>query len=490
MKNVIIVVFVGFFSGIGGAFTYQQLFFAENNINTPTDFYLKPKKKKSDVKWAYNAYVENGYQEKKSYDKTFVGDDFAEASIKSTPSVVYIKTIAENEYSGSSWLELFFEGRTNQQVSSGSGVIYTRDGYIITNNHVIDNATQIEVMHNRRTYQAKVIGTDPSTDLAVLKIDDEELPSISVGNSRNLKVGEWVLAVGNPFNLNSTVTAGIVSAKGREINILQSKFPIESFIQTDAAINPGNSGGALVDRNGDLVGINTAILSRTGSYAGYGFAVPVDIVTKVADDIIEYGEVQKAFFGAEVVDINSEIADQLNTKELNGVVISYLQRYGAAEKSGLQKGDIILKIDQENVQSRSDFEELISYHSPGDVINVVYKRNNKLGTIKLELTNREGTTSLITRDVYMSERLGAELESVSKVESDLLGIDGGVKINKVNKGLIRRLGIEEGFVVTAINQYPVNSPKEVEEILTKIRGRVRVEGVNSKGVRGYYSFHF
>ncbi|WPP50516.1 trypsin-like peptidase domain-containing protein [Catalinimonas niigatensis] len=487
MKNVIIVVFVGFFSGISGAFTYHQLFFPEKTINQPIEFPIEPKKKASDVKMAFNTLNDAS---EAPVSANLIGEDFAEASSKSTPSVVYVKTISESEYNGSSWMELFFEGRTNQQVSSGSGVIYTQDGFIITNNHVIDNATLIEVIHNKRTYSAEVVGTDPSTDLAVLKITGENMPAISLGNSRNLRVGEWVLAVGNPFNLNSTVTAGIVSAKGREINILQSKFPIESFIQTDAAINPGNSGGALVDRNGDLVGINTAILSRTGSYAGYGFAVPVDIVRKVVDDIIEYGEVQKAFFGADVVDVNGEIAEQLNTNELNGVVLSYLQRNGAAEKAGLQKGDIILKIENEPVHSRSDFEELISYRSPGDNINVVYKRKNKLNSVNLELTNREGTVSLTTRAIYASEKLGAEMESISKVEADIMDIEGGVKINKVKNGLIRRLGIEEGFVVTAINKYPVNTPQECEEILTKIRGRVRIEGVNKKGVRGYYSFHF
>jgi len=486
MKNVIIVVFVGFFSGIAGAFTYQQLSFTDNETSTTVNFSGQANASLPDLQFATHEKEE----ETSTKSKYAIGEDFAEASAKSTPSVVYIKTIAENEYSGSSWLELFFEGRTNQQVSSGSGVIYSRDGFIITNNHVIDNATRIEVIHNRRTYAAQVVGTDPSTDLAVLKVEADDLPSISLGNSRNLKVGEWVLAVGNPFNLNSTVTAGIVSAKGREINILQSKFPIESFIQTDAAINPGNSGGALVDRSGSLVGINTAILSRTGSYAGYGFAVPVDIVRKVVDDIIEYGEVQKAFFGADVVDVDAEIAQQLNTKDVNGVAISYLQRYGAAEKAGLQKGDIILKINQETVESRSDFEELISYHSPGDKIDVVYKRDNKIKQLNLQLTNREGTTTLITRDVYQSERLGAELENVSKVEADLLGIESGIKINKVNNGLIRRLGIDEGFVITAINKYAVNSPKEVEDILTRIRGRVRIEGVNKKGVKGYYSYHF
>lgn len=485
MKNILIVMFVGFFSGISGAFTYHHFLVRETEalqrVLAPPS---QSESKKSDLQLAR-------YSDESSAAKSMlISEDFAEASARSTPSVVYIKTILENEYRGSSWLELFFEGRTNQQVSSGSGVIYSRDGYIVTNNHVIDDATRIEVIHNKRTYDAQVIGTDPSTDLAVLKIDDENMPAITLGNSRDLQVGEWVLAVGNPFNLTSTVTAGIVSAKGREINILKSNFPIESFIQTDAAINPGNSGGALVDRNGYLVGINTAILSRTGSYAGYGFAVPADIVRKVVDDIIQYGEVQKAFFGAEVVDLNNDIASQLKVNDLNGVVISYLQRNGAAENAGLQKGDVIIRIDQQLVDSRSDFEELISYHSPGDYVNVVYRRDNKMKNVSLQLTNREGTTSLITRDVYDSEKLGAALESVSRVEAELLDIGGGVKISNVKGGLIQRLGIEEGFVVTSINQRPIDNPKEMEEILTRIRGRVRIEGVSKEGVKGYYSYYF
>ena len=494
MKNILIVMFVGFFSGISGAYAYHH-FWVSPDIED-TLFLSSSSGTKRDLKLAryYSSQYapeDYGYEYRAAPNSPrLAGEDFAEASAKSTPSVVYIKTILESEYSGSSWLELFFEGRTSQRVSSGSGVIYSRDGYIVTNNHVIDNASRIEIIHNKRTFEAQVVGTDPSTDLAVLKIDNENMPAISLGSSRDLQVGEWVLAVGNPFNLTSTVTAGIVSAKGREINILKSNFPIESFIQTDAAINPGNSGGALVNREGDLVGINTAILSKTGSYAGYGFAVPADIVRKVVDDIIRYGEVQKAFLGADVIDPNDEIADQLKIDELNGVVISYLQRNGAAEKAGLQKGDIILKIDQEPVDSRSDFEELISYRSPGDYINVVYKRDNKLANVKLQLTNREGTTSLIIREVYESDKLGASLEAVSQVEADLLDIREGVKITNVKGGLIKRLGIDEGFVVTSINQRPISSPEELEEILTRVRGRVRIEGVNSQGVKGYYSYYF
>ncbi|MGB3586920.1 MAG: trypsin-like peptidase domain-containing protein [Tunicatimonas sp.] len=418
-----------------------------------------------------------------------VNEDFALASANSTPSVVYIKTVSER-YSRSSWLELFFEGRSSQQVSSGSGVIYTNNGYIVTNNHVIDHADKIEVIHGKYTYSAQVVGIDPSTDLAVLKVEADNLPEVALGNSRKLQVGEWVLAVGNPFNLTSTVTAGIVSAKGRQINILRSNFPIESFIQTDAAINPGNSGGALVDKTGALVGINTAILSKTGSYAGYGFAVPVDIVRKVVDDIIAYGEVQKAFFGADVVDLTPKRAEELKTKDLSGVVLDYLQRNGSAERASLQKGDIIKELDGELINSRSDFEELISYYSPGDEIDVTYSREGKLYQAGLTLTNREGTTSLIERQLFQSSALGADLETVSQVEADLLKIPSGVKVLTVKGGLMQRLGVDEGFIVTSINGRSIQSPSELEEILTRIRGKVRIEGVNQRGMKGYYSFYF
>ncbi|MEQ9305937.1 MAG: trypsin-like peptidase domain-containing protein, partial [Marinoscillum sp.] len=230
--------------------------------------------------------------------------DFVLASERTQSSVVFIQTLSEYEYRTGSWLDWFFEPRSSQQISSGSGVILSEDGYIVTNNHVIENADRIKVVHGKKTYDAKMIGKDPSTDLAVLKIEMNDLPAIQFANSDDVSVGQWVLAVGNPFNLTSTVTAGIVSAKGRNINILKDKFPIESFIQTDAAINPGNSGGALVNTQGALIGINTAILSRTGTYSGYGFAVPSNIVRKVFDDVRKYGEVQKAFTGAEFIDIN------------------------------------------------------------------------------------------------------------------------------------------------------------------------------------------
>ena len=480
MKNVVATILISFASGLGGAWVHQQ-YLAEPVV--PASFQVSESSATAPSPVHLARYHEPV--------ASAMNEDFAVASANSTPSVVYIKTVSSRDYDRMSWLEMFFEERSSsQQVSSGSGVIFTQDGYIVTNNHVLDKADQIEVIHGKRTYEATVVGTDPSTDLAVLKVEATDLPAITLGRSRNVQVGEWVLAVGNPFNLTSTVTAGIVSAKGREINILQSNFPIESFIQTDAAINPGNSGGALVDRSGALVGINTAILSRTGSYAGYGFAVPVDIVKKVVEDIIEYGEVQKAFFGAQVVDVTPRLAKQLKIDDLSGVAVRSLQPDGSAERAGLQAGDVIVKINDQSVDSRSDFEELISYYSPGDALTVTYRRDQQMGTASLTLTNREGTTELLRRTIYASEPLGADLEAVSKVEANLLKIPSGVRINQVNDGFLKRLGVEQGFVITHINQRSIDSPEQVENILTRIRGKVRIEGVNQRGVKGYYSYYF
>ncbi|MCL4169710.1 UNVERIFIED_CONTAM: hypothetical protein GTU68_029046, partial [Idotea baltica] len=341
-----------------------------------------------------------------------------------------------------------------------------------------------------KAYDASLVGADPSSDLAVLKVETAGIPAIKFGSSKNVSVGEWVIAVGNPFNLTSTVTAGIVSAKGRELNITKSIFPIESFIQTDAAINPGNSGGALVNLDGALIGINTAILSKTGSYAGYGFAVPSDIVKKVVNDLIEYGEVQKAFFGAEVLDIDSEIAAKLETDDYSGVVASYVQEDGAAAKLGLRKGDIILRIDNESINSRSQFEEILSYHSPGDRIEVMYKRNQKITQKSMVLTNREGTTELLKREIYTSRTLGADLEKVSKVERNLLNIEDGVRVIKVRSGLISQMDIDEGFIITHINKVAIEDPETLTDILTKIRGRVYLEGVNKRGRKEIFRYYF
>ncbi|MBV6640333.1 MAG: trypsin-like peptidase domain-containing protein [Cyclobacteriaceae bacterium] len=388
-------------------------------------------------------------------------------------------------------MDWFFEPRTSQQIGSGSGVILSQDGYIVTNNHVIDDADVIKVTHNKKSYDAQLIGVDPSTDLAVIKIEGKNLPAVNIGKSDQVKVGEWVLAVGNPFNLTSTVTAGIVSAKGRNINILRDKFPIESFIQTDAAINPGNSGGALVNQKGELIGINTAILSKTGSYTGYGFAVPSNIVKKVYNDIVKYGEVQKAFIGAEYVDIDSDMANKMQLTNLNGVIVANVQKQGAAAKAGLEKGDVLRMVNGTQIISKAYLEEYIGNLYPGDELTIVLQREGKEITKNITLTNREGTTGIIVRNLVTSEYLAATFENVSKVERDLIGINNGVKVVDYNaKGFFAGLGIPEGFIITNINNTAIENPKELIDILEKIRGRVIISGIDKRGRKVYYPYYF
>ncbi|MCC5928825.1 MAG: trypsin-like peptidase domain-containing protein [Cyclobacteriaceae bacterium] len=483
LKHAVTII-LAFVSGVAGAALYQWYGQkAEKNGTSP--FFTHYDERPYDGAFRY---TEN-YEKDEVQEGHETAMDFVFASKVSTPSVVYLKTMLRVPQA-STWMEWFFGNQGAQAISSGSGVIYSSDGYIITNNHVIESAEDIEVVIQKRTFKASVVGTDPSSDLAVLKIEAQGLPFIRFTSSQEVQVGERVLAVGNPFNLTSTVTAGIVSAKGRELNILRSVFPIESFIQTDAAINPGNSGGALVNMRGELVGINTAILSKTGSYAGYGFAVPSDIVKKVVDDLINFGEVQKAFFGAEVLDINSDIAEKLKLNSYDGVVVGYVQESGGASRAGIEKSDIILKINGQNVNSRSEFEEILSYHSPGDQINVVFRRNQKTISSKVVLTNREGTTEILQREIYTSRVLGADLERVSKVERDLYGIEHGVRIVKVRSGFIRQLRLEEGFIVAYINKIPIKDAETLNDILEKIRGRVVIEGVNRRGKWEQHRYYF
>ncbi len=408
--------------------------------------------------------------------------DFSQAAAKATPSVVYINSISQSGASYSYWDLLFGGSGSQTQVSSGSGVIFTQDGYIVTNNHVVEAAEKIQVIYNKKSYDAELIGTDPSTDLAVLKIKETNLPAITLGNSKTLAVGEWVVAVGNPFSLSSTVTVGIVSAKGRRINIVEDKFPIESFIQTDAAINPGNSGGALVNKNGDLVGINTAILSRTGSYTGYAFAVPVDIAKKVVEDLIKYGLPQKAFFGANILEYDFENAKKfdldVNVKEFRGVLLGEITRGGAAAAVGLQEGDIITKLNNVEINSKSAFDEEISYHYPGDKISFSYVRDGKTINTTITLFNKNGDTNLVKRKIFNDASLGANLEAV----------DYGVKINKIRDGIFKRLGLPENYTIVYINRQRINDPQDVIEFFNKFKGRVYLTGFNSSRQEVPFSF--
>lgn len=416
--------------------------------------------------------------------------DFVKAAELSTRSVVYIKTITKGRVQ-LDWFDFFFQGGREQQVlSSGSGVIFSSDGYIVTNNHVIDGATQIQVIHERTVYDANIVGRDPSCDLALLKIEAKNLPVVKLGSSRKVKVGEWVIAVGNPFNLTSTVTAGIVSAKGRNLSLLSSQFPIESFIQTDAAINPGNSGGALVNINGELVGINTAILSRTGSYTGYGFAVPIDIVSKVVNDFRQYGEIQKAFFGAKVIEFDSKYAEQNKLKVLQGVAINYLDNDGAADKAGLQQNDVILEVEGYAINTQAEFDELLSYYRPGDAVQMKINREGDVQSKKVTFCNRLGTYEILKRVIVPAPELGADIEELSAVEMKKLGIGSGVRILNVKNGMLGRIGVEEGFIIISVNKVPLKEAKQSIEIIKNIKGRVIIEGMNAAGVKGYYSFYY
>lgn len=430
------------------------------------------------------------------YKAAFAGtEDFVKASQISTPCVVFIKTTSQQQMSSDPffdfWSNMDFFGRRGPVTSSGSGVIISSDGYIVTNLHVIKDADQIEVItnNNKHSYQAKVIGTDGATDLALLKIEAKAMPHIVFGNSDNVKIGEWVLAVGNPFNLTSTVTAGIVSAKGRNINIVNNRFPIESFIQTDAAINPGNSGGALVNINGDLVGINTAIASNTGSYNGYGFAIPVNIVQKIVKDLIEFKEVQRGFTGMDVKDIDAPLADKLNINDNLGVYVQYVLPEGPGDQAGVKNGDLVIRVNEKSIDSKAIFDEQLSYARPGDKLKLTLLRNGKEVEVYVKLINREGNTAIMKKNTVTSTTLGADFQPISKVEADKYKIRSGIKISNIRNGSIRNMGIPEDFIITSFNKKEYTSAEEFISDFEKTRGQLLIEGLYSNGSRGFYSFY-
>jgi Do/DeqQ family serine protease len=417
--------------------------------------------------------------------------DFATASEASSQSVVFIKTISNMQARQSDFWDFWdFFGQRGPVSSAGSGVIISDDGYIVTNNHVINDADNIEViMRNKHSYKAKIIGTDPNTDLAVIKVEAKGLKPVTFTDSDKIRIGEWVIAIGNPLNLTSTVTAGIVSAKGRNINIVNSQFPIESFIQTDAAINPGNSGGALVNVRGELVGINTAIASKTGAYSGYGFAIPANIVKKVVKDLIEYGDVQIPFIGAEIVDIDKTIADKLPDDDYTGVYVFEVNRGSSAQQSGLREGDIILKADGENVNSKAEYLERLSLHRPGETMRLLIKRGKEQSEIKVTVTNKEGTTALLKNVSIFSQPLGCNLAPLSKMERDKLGVEGGFRVSNIRSGRIAQMGLPDGFIIISVNKRVPDSIGELEKLLTQSRGKIYIDGIHPNGTRSYYSFY-
>lgn len=417
--------------------------------------------------------------------------DFTTAAENSIHAVVHVKSMYKNQYASDPFYNFFFGEMYQQQQqpqvqTSGSGVIITNDGYIVTNNHVIQNAEYIEVVLNdKRTYTAKVVGTDASMDIALLKIEEKDLPVIPYGNSDDLKVGEWVLAVGNPFNLTSTVTAGIVSAKARNINIL-SQYSIESFIQTDAAVNPGNSGGALINNQGQLVGVNTAIASQTGSYVGYSFAIPVNIVKKAVTDIIEFGEVKRAYLGVSIKSIDQKLAADKGIQLTNGVFVEEVYTEGAAEKSGMKVGDIITAMNGFEIKDIPQLHEQLSKYRPGDVIKLKVLRDGNLKDIDVELKNKLNQTKLTRNETAMI--MGVTLTDVPYEEMQKLRIQRGVKVTEIQKGKFSSVGIKPGFIITSINKKPVGTAEEAVYILQNIKGSVFLEGVYANGMYAYYSF--
>ncbi|MCF8411524.1 MAG: trypsin-like peptidase domain-containing protein [Crocinitomicaceae bacterium] len=426
--------------------------------------------------------------------------DFIQASENSINSVVHVTTkVVQTSFQRDIFQEFFYGpgagGKEYKQYGSGSGsgVIVSSEGYIVTNNHVIENASEIEVILNDNSkYTAKIVGTDPSTDIAILKVEGTGFQPIPLGNSDDLKIGEWVLAVGNPFNLTSTVTAGIVSAKARNINLLsdrskQDVIPIESFIQTDAAVNPGNSGGALVNTKGELVGINTAIASQTGSYSGYSFAVPVNLVEKVMRDVIDYGVVQRGYLGVQINDITQEIKTKNNLPSTKGVFVTKVVEDGSADKAGIKDGEVILKIGTKEVNSVASLQEEIGKRRPGDKVSVTIR--NKKGEeeiVELVLRNKEGETKLISKEeVSKQVALGASFVELTDKEKKELNISSGVKIKSIQAGKLKAIGLTEGMIISKINNEPVET---VEQLTTKLNGvnrGVLLEVITESGQREY-----
>lgn len=413
--------------------------------------------------------------------------DFTTIAAKATKSVVYIRST----YNSQSASQGSYRYQRGPAMTSGSGVIISDDGYIVTNNHVVADADIIEItLDDNRSYKAKVIGTDPTTDLALIKIDERNLDFLRYGNSNDIIVGQWVLAVGNPFNLTSTVTAGIVSAMARNIGILRennNNLHIESFIQTDAAVNPGNSGGALINTAGQLVGINTAIASRTGSYTGYSFAVPVNLVKKVMDDLLEFGVVQRGLLGIEIRDVSSQLSKEENLQVVEGVYVARVNVGSGAEEAGIKAKDVIIAIDGQKVRNTSKLQELVAVHRPGDNVEVLLLRDGKERTFKATLRNTGGTTAIVARVIDVSID-GSVFEEVSRIEQERLSIDGGAKLVKIGEGKWRDAEIAEGFIITHVDKLKIDSVADLEVIMAHKSGeRVVFLGVFSNGTKSYYS---
>lgn len=396
--------------------------------------------------------------------------NFIDAAKKVTSSVVNIRAIEESSYN--------FWGSGADGGSTGSGVIISDDGHIVTNNHVISDGDRLEVtLHDKRKFDAKVVGSDSSTDLALIKIEGVDMPHLVFGNSDSVQIGEWVLAVGNPFNLASTVTAGIVSAKGRSINILDDQYSIESFIQTDAAVNPGNSGGALVNTKGDLVGINTAIMTRSGRYEGYSFAIPANLARKIVSDLKEYGIVQRGILGVEIRNVDQEISEELGLGVLHGILISRVNSMSGAEEAGLESGDVIIEINKIAVQSIPELQEQVARFRPGNKINIGYIRDGKKAQTDVVLKTKANSTAILSSNDYdYLEEIGFEVRDLTRKEIRSFSARGAKVISIVNNSIISNTNMDPGFIITEVNGQMINNVEQLLRLIVEAEERIVMKG--------------
>ena len=439
-------------------------------------------------------------------DSTFIvpdGINFVYAADRVKPGVVFIRASYNGSRDGSNLsnpLEELYDdyfgerdrrNRRGPSRSSGSGVIISSDGYIVTNNHVIEDADKVEVtLDDNRLYTANVVGVDPTTDLALIKVNDENLPYVEFGDSDDVQIGEWVLAIGNPFGtLTSTVTAGIISAKARNINILQDRNnrQIEAFIQTDAAVNQGNSGGALVNLKGELVGINTAIATPTGSYAGYSFAVPVSLVRKVMNDLIEFGAVQRALLGVTIRNVDAPLADREGLDVVEGVYIEGVATESAASEAGMEPGDVILEIDDKSVANVAELQEQVARNRPGDQVKVTYWRDGEVSKVYATLKNTMGSTEIVKRQEEVKLE-GSLFITPSPELQEELGIDGGAQIANLGEGKWADAGLKKGFIITSVDKEKVKSAEVLEEVMADKSGGILIEGMNPDGKQAFYGY--
>ena len=426
--------------------------------------------------------------------------DFVDAAENSVDAVVHIMTKVVrqsntyDDFFGALLGQLYgYPGQTrnNTMVAYGSGVVLTPDGYIVTNNHVVDGADEVEVTFNNKVKKtATIIGTDPTTDLALIKVEASDLPFLTFGDSDNVRIGEWVLAVGNPFKLTSTVTAGIVSAKARNLSILGEGTSVESFIQTDAAVNPGNSGGALVNTKGELIGINAAIASHTGSYEGYSFAIPSNIVRKVVDDLLLYGTAQRGYLGVQIAELTQELAEKEGLENIDGVYVAEVTEGGAAKLAGMKSGDVITAINGKKVNSTTQLKENIGQYRPGDKVDVEVNRNGHHHHYELTLLNEAGNVDLVKNgEAFYNSEFGLMLQPINQNDMGRLNVKNGLKIVEIREGRFMNSGVPVDFVITKVNGYAVNNKTDLENALKNARSRrTTIEGVFPNGMTG--SFYY